>query len=203
MILTLVSESTTEPVTVAELKTYLRMESTDSTAEDGLIGSYITVARKQAEHLTRRSLVTATWQLRLDDFANDTAIIELPKPPLSTASTNVSITYIKDTTAGDTTTIGSTVFTVDFYSEPGRIYPAYDNEWPDDIRDQKNAITIQFISGYSTSNTPIPSTILQWIKMRALDMYENRESITEARLEEIPRTYVDGLLDEYTLPLIV
>ena len=200
MVLTLVSESTIEPVTVAELKTYLRMESTDSTAEDGLLGLYITVARKQAEHLTRRALITKTWQLRLDDFANDTAIIELPKPPLSTASTNVSITYIKDTTAGDTTTIGSTVFTVDSNSEPGRIYPAYGNEWPDAIRDQKHAITIQYVSGYST--TTIPQPVIQWIKMRALDMFENRESITEARLEEIPRSYVDGLLDEYVFPLI-
>ena len=201
MVLTLVSESTTEPVTVAELKTYLRMESTDSTAEDGLLGSYITVARKQAEHLTRRSLVAATWQIRFDDFLNSTQIIELPKPPISTASTNVTVTYIEDTTAGNSTTVGSTVYTVDFYSEPGRIYPAYDNEWPDSIRDQKNAITVQFVSGYSTTNIPQP--IVQWIKMRALDMFENRESITEAKLEEIPRTYVDGLLDEYTLPLIV
>jgi len=200
VVLTLVSESTIEPVTVAELKTYLRMESTDSTAEDGLLGNYIVVARKQAEHLTRRALIVKTWQLRLDDFANDTAIIELPKPPLSTVSTNVSITYVKDTTAGDTTTIGSTVFTVDFNSEPGRIYPAYGNEWPDSIRDQKHAITIQYISGYSTALIPQP--IVQWIKMRALDMFENRESLTEARIEEIPRNYVDGLLDEYVFPLI-
>src|SRR3990167_8358370 len=62
---------------IEEVKTYLRMESTDSTAEDGLLGNYIVVARKQAEHLTRRALIVKTWQLRLDDFANDTAIIEL------------------------------------------------------------------------------------------------------------------------------
>lgn len=201
MVLTLVSESTTEPVTVAELKTYLRMESTDSTAEDVLLGSYITVARKQAEHLTRRALTVKTWQLRFDDFINSTQVIELPKPPLSTVSTNVSITYIQDTTAGTSTTIGSTVYTVDANSEPGRIYPSYGNEWPDSIRDQKHAVTIQYISGYSTSNIPIPVT--QWIKMRALDMFENRESITEARLEELPRSHVDGLLDEYVFPLVV
>lgn len=201
MVLTLVSESTTEPVTVAELKTYLRMESTDSTAEDVLLGTYITVARKQAEHLTRRALTVKTWALRFDDFINSTQVIELPKPPLSTASTNVSITYIEDTTAGTSTTIGSTVYTVDVNSEPGRVYPSYGNEWPDTIRDQKHAVTIQYVSGYSTSNIPAPVT--QWIKMRALDMFENRESITEARLEELPRTYVDGLLDEYVFPLVV
>ena len=199
-VLILVSESTTEPVTVAELKTYLRMESTDSTAEDVFLGNLITVARKQAENKTRRALVSKTWQLRFDDFQNDTAIIELPKPPLSTVSTNVAITYIEDTTAGNSTTIGSTVYTIDSNSEPGRIYPAYDNEWPDTVRDQKHAVTIQYVSGYSTTNIPQP--IVQWIRMRALDMYENRESITEARLEELPRTYVDGLLDEYVLPLI-
>jgi uncharacterized phiE125 gp8 family phage protein len=203
-VLVLTSESTVEPVTLAEVKTYLRLESTDSTAEDTLLQSYITVARKLAENQTRRALVQGTYQLLIDNFENSTAVVELPRPPLSTVSTNVSITYVKDTTAGDTTTVDSTVFTVDPDSEPGRIYPTYAQEWPSDIRGQRKAITIQYVSGYTTAN-PVPTSILTWIKMRAAAMYENREPFITGtfgvggRMQEVPRDYVDGLLDQYRI----
>ena len=36
----------------------------------------------------------------MDDFEGSTSAIELPRPPLSTVSTLVSITYIKSDTAG-------------------------------------------------------------------------------------------------------
>jgi len=108
------------------------------------------------------------------------------------------VTYIKDTTVGDTTTVGSTVFTIDNNSEPGRIYPSYGNEWPSDVRDERNAVTIQYVSGYSTC----PEEIKNWIKMRVADMYENREGLTPEQIYRIPRTYIDGILDPYTIPTI-
>lgn len=198
MILTLTSESTTEPVSIAEMRTFLRMESTDSTAEDTLIGAYITVARQLAENMTKRSFVTASRSLVINNFPNSTAVIELPRPPLSTASTNISVVYVKDTTAGDTTTVGSTVFTVDPDSEPGRIYPSYGNEWPDNsVREQRNAVRINFITGYTTS-VPVPEPIKQWIKIRAAGMYEFREPIiTGTFVQELKREFIDGLLDAY------
>lgn len=198
MILTLVSESTVEPVSVAEQKTFMRMESTDSTAEDALIGTFITAARKQAENLTKRALVPQTRQLIIDTFMNTTAAIELPRAPLTTVSSNVTITYVKDTTAGDSTTVSATAFTVDPNSEPGRIYPSYDNEWPDDIRDQPNAVTIQYVSGYSTAAIPAPITT--WIKLRAADIYENRNAQTNEQLRMIARPFFNGMLDEFVIP---
>ena len=196
--LTLTSESTVEPVSVAELRTFLKMESTDSTSEDVLLGNYITVARQLAENITKRSLVTASRSVVIDNFPNSTAIIELPRPPLSTVSTNVTITYVKDTTVGDTTTVGSTLFTVDPDSEPGRIYPSYGNEWPDNsVRNQKNAVRINFITGYTTV-APAPEAIKQWIKIRAAGMYEFREPIVVGvSIENLRRDHIDGLLDQY------
>lgn len=193
--LTLTSESTTEPVSVAELRTFLKMESTDSTAEDVLLGSYITAARQIAENITKRSLVTASRSLIIDNFPNSTAVIELPRPPLSTVSTNITITYVKDNTAGDTTTVASTLYTIDPDSEPGRIYPSYGNEWPDDsVRDQRNAVRINFITGY----TAVPEIIKQYIKLRAAGMYEFREPIISGiSIENLRRDYIDGLLDQY------
>lgn len=201
-ILKLVSESTVEPVSVADLKVHLRIDSTDSTSEDTLMASYLTAARKQAENLTKRSLVVTTWQLIMDDFAHSTAVVSLPRPPLSTVSTNITITYIKDTTAGNTTTVDSTVFNIDANSEPGEIYPVFDGEWPDDVRDERNAVTVQYVSGYSTAATEAPEEIKTWIKMRAGQMYEYREPLIDIGVNELPRDFVNGLLDPYTLNTI-
>ena len=201
-ILRLVGQSTVEPISLAEMKIHLRMESTDSTSEDSLIRSYITASRKEAENITKRAIVSSTWQLIVDDFSHSTVAIELPRPPLSTEAANVSITYVKDTTAGDTTTIGTTVYTVDPDREPGRVYPTYNNEWPDDVRDQRKAVTIQYISGYSadTTSTPCPEGLKTWIKLRTAVYYENRESVVEGIVvSNLRRNLVDGLLDQYTL----
>jgi len=198
-ILKLISESSVEPVTLPELKTFLRIDSTDSTSEDTLLNSYITASRKQAENLIKRSLVVTTWQLIFDDFAHTTAVVSLPRPPLSTASTNITITYIKDTTVGDTTTVDSTVFNIDSNSEPGEIYPVFDGEWPDDVRQERNAVTVQYVSGYSSATTPVPEEIKTWIKLRAGHMYEYREPLIDTQVFKIPRNFIDGLLDPYTL----
>lgn len=203
MLQKLVSESTVEPISLNEMKTYLRMESTDSTAEDNLLKSYITVARKQTENITKRSLVTATRQLIMDDFSNTTQIIELPHAPLSTASTNIVITYIKDTTVGDSTTIGATAYTVDSDSEPGRVYPSFNNEWVTDVRDEPNAVTIQYVSGYSTATTPVPESMKTFIKMTVASLFENREPITTERVNALPRNYVEGLLDPYVIKTLI
>jgi uncharacterized phiE125 gp8 family phage protein len=179
------------------------MESTDSTAEDNLLKSYITAARKDVENKTKRSLVTTTWSLTLDDFSNTTQIIELPRSPLSTASTNVTITYIKDTTVGDTTTIGATAFTVDSVSEPGRVYPSFNNEWVTDVRNEPNAVTIQYVSGYSTATTPVPELLKTYMKMTIASLYENREPITSDRVNTLPRNFTDGLLDPYVIKTLI
>lgn len=193
----LVSESSVEPVSITEQRTFMKIDSTDSTAEDSLIGSFITAARKEAENLTRRALVSQTRQLILDDFPTSTDAIELPFAPLNTASSSVAITYVEDTTAGNTTTIASTVYTIDANSEPGRVYPSFNNEWPSGVRDQRNAVTIQYVTGYSTST--IPAGVVAWIRMRVLDLYENRETISSLQRFPLPTPFMKALLDPYTI----
>ncbi|HEY1152556.1 MAG TPA: head-tail connector protein [Pseudolabrys sp.] len=57
-----------EPLSVAEAKSFLRVEHDD---DDVLIGALIAAARHQIEALTRRSLLTQTWRLVLDRWPND------------------------------------------------------------------------------------------------------------------------------------
>lgn len=87
---------TAEPVTRQEVRDYLRLDGTD---DYSIIDGLIVAARKYAEMVTRRQLVTATWRLTLDKFPRR---LELPFAPLSHV---VAIRYID--TDGTLTTLGA------------------------------------------------------------------------------------------------
>lgn len=201
MPLVLISVSTVEPVTLAEVRLHLKI---DTTAEDELLKSYISVARNQAENIMQRQIMPATYKLVMKAFPCDTGVIILPKPPLSTISTNVSVSYYRDSTiVNDSTSVSATVYTVDYESEPGMVYPIYDNEWPSCVTDEKkDAVQITYICGYSSIGL-IPEAIKLWIKMRVGSMYEYREPIFEGRfigqMQPLGYSYYDGLLDPYII----
>lgn len=150
MNLTAVAGPLAEPISLAEAKAHLR-ETT--AANDSLITALIAAAREYAETFTGRALVTRTLDLRLDDWPA-TGSIWLPRAPLRSVS---SITYVD--TAGDTQTWSSSLYTVDLYSQPGRIEPAYGETWPS-VRDQMNAVKVRFICGYATKFTAATSDLL-------------------------------------------
>ena len=65
---TLLVPSATEPWTVSDAKSFLRVEHDD---DDALIAALIASARGQVEALTRRGLITQTWRLVLDHWPRD------------------------------------------------------------------------------------------------------------------------------------
>jgi uncharacterized phiE125 gp8 family phage protein len=78
MSLQLTSPPAQEPVSLAEAKAWLRVESGND--EDGLITSLIAAARVRCEWHTGRAFVTQGWTLWLDDIGD--GAIALPLPPL-------------------------------------------------------------------------------------------------------------------------
>ncbi len=118
-LLTRVTAPASEPVTLAEAKLYLRV---DGASEDALISDLIVSARMAAEDFLRRSLITQTWKLVFNDYADDVA---LPMPPVvsvvsvvirgrddSTQTFNVGNYYLnaaKNKLVFDTTPIGFAV----------------------------------------------------------------------------------------------
>lgn len=193
MSLKLVSISTVEPVSVDDLKMHLKI-STAYIDEDPLLKSYITVSRSLAENYCKRQFVRATYRLKLDRFED---IIELPRPHLSSSSTDLVITYINSTSG--TSTLATTVYTVDTNVEPSRVYLSYNQNWPTDVQNIRDCISIQYVCGYSSS-TDAPEEVKTWIKMRAGVMYENREALVDSKIsnpDRLPYSYVDGLLDPY------
>ncbi len=137
MAVKLIAPPLIEPIKREDVEAHLRC---DLTAESALIDSYIAAVRQQAEAITRRALITQTWELVLDEFPPD---ITLPFPPLQSV---VSVKYID--TAGVEQTLSASSYIVDTDSEPARITPAYGEVWPS-TRCQVNAVRIRFVCGYS------------------------------------------------------
>lgn len=199
MSLSIVTDATGEPVSPAEIREQLRI---NSTAEDRLLQSYVKSAVSYGENFTKRDFMPKIRKLILDNFAT---IIDLPRAPISTEASNVLIQYI-NTTGGTSTCVKSSISTclyvVDSESEPGRIILAYDSDWPD-IRNQKNAVRITYKTGYAldaSSNVTTPEAIKQWIKVRVGQMYQFREPIVAGEtLRYLRRDFVDGMLDEFII----
>jgi len=198
MALKLITAPTVEPVSLEEARLFLRIDS-DPGEEDALIASMITAARQEAEKITRRQLITATWELRLDYFPET---IYLPMPPLQSVApiAPVVIGGVKylDAAGVEQTLTENTDYLVDTYSEPGRITPAYGEVWPP-IYPVPNAVRIVYKAGYGDAATSVPAAIKNWIKAMVGSLWENRETavVTPSTLTLVNLGFLDGLLDNY------
>lgn len=173
--LSVVTPSTVEPVSIAEVKAHSLI---DHNHQDDVIAGFITAARQYCEAYLNRKLTGGTNALRLsmDGFCDpryvNCGVIELPQPPLA-SSTSVAITYTNST--GGTSTFASSDYIVDSYSEPARIAPAWNAIYP--VTQQvMNAVTITYTAGYSTASE-VPQGIRTAIKMLAAHWFESREPI--------------------------
>ena len=126
----------------------------------------------------------------MDKFYND---FSLPMPPISSSATDLVITYLDST--GGTSTVSSTNYVIDYNSEPGRIFLASSGIWPTDILDTQNAVKVAYKAGYTTAN--LPESINVWLLQRVGVMFKYREPLVNLKPSELPRNFIDGLLDEH------
>lgn len=184
--LELSTAATVEPVTVEEVKDWLRIDSDD---EVDTLRSLIKAARQKCETYTRRQFITATYKYYLDDFPSDaTDILVLPRPPLQSIN---SITYVD--TAGDTQTWSSDEYSADTKTEPGRVKLGYTYVWPAS-RNQRHAVTVTYVAGYGDSASFVPESIKTAVKFWVAHWYENRELVqTGTTVTPMPMT-VEAIL---------
>jgi len=95
MSLTVTSAPSVEPVTTAEAKEWLRIDSSD-TSQDAVLAILIKAARVRVEEYLRRSLITRTysWEMNGDDMRDR---IEIPRPPVQSVT---SLTIYDENSAG-------------------------------------------------------------------------------------------------------
>jgi len=177
------TDSAVEPVTLTDMKLYLRVTGS---SEDSLITSLIVASRDYCEKYLSRTLITKEWSMWLDRYPtkddNDwwdgvkegayvdsyATCIFLPKNPVQ--SVDVINYYDYD----DVLHVWSTTnYSVDIYSEKARVCLRIGGVPPTSLR-LTNGIEIQFTSGYGNASTDVPNGIINAIKMVVAYMYQNR-----------------------------
>lgn len=208
-----------EPVTLGEAKSYLRITDTD---DDQFINALITAVRQRFEAWADRSLITQTWTLWLDGFPRACkqgapgeghfelpvvhfdqlkSLLEIPRPPLQ------SIVFLKThDSANNATVFDSSNYLVDTASNPGRLALNQGANWPSGLR-LVNAVEVEFLAGYGNA-VDVPSAIKQgillWIKLLFADkskLFESDEStpgLNEINRVPIPPV-VKALWESYRL----
>ena len=197
---------TQEPVTLQEVKEYLRVE--DST-DERTVRPLIETARTFVEQHLGRALMSTTFQQFYDsvDEIEDPLFEGFRKGPYLNFYKNylvlekapvVSVTHVKTFQDDDTeTTFASSKYYVDNAREPARVVLRNGETFPSALR-VANAIEVQYVAGYS-SPYAVPEPIRQAILQLIAHLYEHRGDMgnyLEAR--EIP-VMVRTLLSPYII----
>jgi len=143
-------------------------------AESDLLTAIITGAREHVEDITRRQLLTATWDYFLDEWPEDNAI----KLPFGNLTAVTSVSW-KDTDGTETTLTVTTDYLVETNGEGiGRIVLPYGVSWPSGTLYPSNPIKIRFVCGWATA-AAIPRKIRVALLMICKGLYDNREDQTQ------------------------
>lgn len=138
-------------------------------AEDDLLNALIETARGYTEDITRRALLTQTWDYYLDEFPSED-YFKLPFGNLQ------SVTHLKytDSDGTATTMTVNTDYLVETNSDQcGRIVLPYSKSWPSFTAYPSNPIVCRFVCGW-TAAASVPSKIKTAVKMIAAKLYERR-----------------------------
>lgn len=178
MSLKLINQPATEPITLAEAKTHLRVTAAD---EDTYIASLITMAREVFEAKTGQAMIAQTWRKTLDSFPS---AIELPVTPVQSIT---SVKYLD--TNNNLQTLNPANYTLDNASDykSAWVLPAYGYDWPD-TSGAINAVQVDYVAGF----TAIPQAYKHWMLVVIAHFYRNRESATELNLQ--PLAHLDALI---------
>lgn len=181
-----ITEPASEPLTLDEVKAQCRVSGS---SEDALLAIYIAAARKNAEAITGRSLITRTLEQVVDAFPD--ASLRLGSPPVQSI---VSVKYIPAGSA-TLTTLDPSAYTLDDINGPGWLLPV--DTWPE-TADVSNCVQVRFTAGYGSSSTDVPADIRAWLLLTAATLYAQREAIdTAGRATALPGRFYDSLLDDY------
>ncbi len=197
--LTLVTPPVVEPVSLAQAKSFCRVDFTD---DDTLFPVLITAAREYAERYMRRAIFNQTWTRTLDNFPmawdrmaamNAARLSEWPywssiwnqlriDLPKAKTQSVTSVTYIDSNTLQQVTLPPSS-YIVDTSRLPCCIVPANAGYWPVEMMYNPGSVTITFIAGSYGDGVLVnscPQDIVVAILMLVNYWYNNRDAAGDA-----------------------
>jgi uncharacterized phiE125 gp8 family phage protein len=188
MVLKLVTGPAVEPLTTDEAKLHLKV--TDPT-EDAYIDSLVKAARTNVERYLGRALITQTWRA-YSDYWQDCLNLALA-PVISVTS----VKYYDETESLET--LDSSLYYADIISEPGKIVRKYDSVYPELEEERPNAVVVEFVAGYGSASTDIPSDIIHAIRLLVADYYDNKGEVVVGTIAVRIPGHIKNLLHSYRL----
>ena len=165
MPLMLVTPPQGEPLSLADTKSFLRLDSTD---DDVAVSDLITAARHRIETAAGLALLTQGWRLVLDDWPASRAV-ELMLAPVA------SVDEVREIDADSVATVvDPAYYLVDTASRPARLVLRSSRLWAKPGL-EAGGIEIDFTAGYGTDSTTIPLPLRQAVMHLVTEAYENRE----------------------------
>ena len=177
MRLKLVTAPTSEPVSLDEIKTHVRVDHDSDNAD---LRAKAISSRRWAERFQGRAYCTQVWDWYLDAFPS-VRQIEVPLAPLASVT---SITY---SDSDDTSqTLSSSDYSVLAYDDsPGSVELNATSSWPTTY-DKSDAVTIRFVAGYGNADD-VPETIRQAILLHTRYAYDGGVAGDESDLTAAQR----------------
>lgn len=170
-------------------KRHLRVSDADHDVE---ILRLIERATFWCQNYTRRKFLSTGMEWSFTRFTNP---IPFSWSPLE-AVTDISYVDVD----GNPQTVTPTVYEVRTNRIPGEIILQYQEDWPTDVRDHDDSITVSLTVGYGSSPDDVPQEIRQAVTMLAGYWFETgMPALAEPGLTasiELPFT-VKSLLDQY------
>ena len=154
-------EPAAEPVTLADVKAHLRL---DTDADDTLLSGLIAAARQDVERATGLALIEQSWRIALDCWPRH-GLATIPLHPVReiTAVTAYG-------TEGEASLIDPAAYQADLVSRPARLlFEAL--ALP--LR-AMNGIEIDFTAGYGEAGTDVPDLLCRAIVLLVAHWYEFR-----------------------------
>jgi len=163
-----------------------------NTTTDPTLNMLITAARKVAEKITGRSLITQTLEQVFDKFDPDgMALDTMPVQSIT------SVKYIDEDGVEQTTS--SADYVLDNDTIPSWLLRAYDVDWSD-TRDVAQAVVIRFVAGYGAAGSDVPAEIRMWIAAQVAAAYDNPDGLLRGNPSKLK--FMDHLLDPYEIRML-
>lgn len=202
MNLKVLAQPAVEPVTLADMKEFLRV---DATTEDAMISALISAAREHVERFTRRTLIYTGYRLTLDTFPG-WEDIELPRSAAISAAANTLAGIDYETPRirywnadGDQITmVENDTYELLLDDNPPRIVTPALMIWPITYAGQRGAVEVDFVAGYGAAGNTVPPMLKQAVRMMVAHWYEHREAVgtvgqeVPLAVDSILRLYQDG-----------
>jgi len=158
-----------EPVSLAEARAFLRL---DSEAEDGLVSTLVAAARLHVESVTGRALVNQSWRLVLDAWPTD-CVVTLPVSPL--VSLTAITAYDED---GDDHAVPMAQFEAATGVTPARlILPRTVAGMP--VLRERFGIEVDYVAGFGEADD-VPSDLKRGVLALVAHWFEHRDAVLVA-----------------------